>query len=156
MSLDESLVRNLYGDTFSYFGAARRIIAKHFSNSVKDLKTLKDLLRYNGFKKANNWNDPSFNSPNKAYSARVDLKSRFGWPNGGIDTKVVNSDLMSKMASVAISGPTIENNKNLPVFKFSWEPFQRKGVPVEFNFPYIYMAPQTIKDDSINDIYNFK
>ena len=120
---------------------------------VKDLKTLKDLLRQNGYLKENDWNDPSFNMPHKAFSARLDFK---GVPNGGIDTKVVNSELMKKMASVAISGPTTENNPNLSVFKFGNDMHRRNGVPTEFNFPYIYMNPQTIKDDDIDDIYNFE
>lgn len=86
----------------------------------------------------------------------MDLKKPYGVPNGGIDTKVINSELMEKKASIAISGPTTENNANLPVFKFGHDQFSKKGLPQEFNFPYIYMSPRTIKDDSISDVYKFK
>jgi len=152
LSLDENLIKNLYGNTFNYFGAQRRIIANHYSPYVKDLKTLKDLLRQNGYLKANNWNDPSFHKPSKAFSARLDF---LGIPNGGIDTKVINSELMDKKTSIAISGPTTENNPNLIPFKFYGDHHRRNGVPKEFNFPYIIMNSKTLKDNSINDKYEF-
>ena len=152
-SLDENLIRNLYGDSFSFKGAKRRIIANHYSSYVKDLKTLKDLLRHNGYKKRNNWNDPSFNQPSHAYSARLDFN---GIPNGGIDTKLINSELMHEKTSIAISGPTTENNPNLTPFKFdSSDTCRRNGVPKKFDFPYLIMNAETIKNDSINDKYIF-
>ncbi len=147
------MIRNLYGDAFNFKGSQRRIIANHYSPHVKDLKTLKDLLRHNGYKNQNNWNDPSFNQPEKAYSARLDFK---GIPNGGIDTKIINSELMDKKTSIAISGPTTENNPNLIPFKFTDRTYRRNGLPEEFNFPYLIMNAETLKDDSINDKYVFQ
>jgi hypothetical protein len=146
------LLRNLYGDSFSIKGSKRRLIANHYSPLVKDLKTLKDLLRQNGYKQENDWNDPSFDHPEKAYSARLDFN---GIPNGGIDTKVINSELMDKKTTIAISGPTKENNPNLTTFKFTNDHYRRNGVPEEFNFSYIKMNVETLKDDSINDKYEF-
>merc|ERR1712032_1333163 len=131
-SLNEALIKNLYGDSFSYFNSQRRIIAKHYQNYVTDLKTLKDLMRQNGFKKDSDWNDPSTRQPNKAFSARVDLRKFHPIPNGGIDTKVINFELMQSMSSIAQSGPTVENNPNLEVFdfkKWTFGNYERKGVP---------------------------
>lgn len=153
LSLDEALVKNLYGDTFSYGGASRRKIANHYNPHVNNLKTLKDLLRHNGFKLQNNWDDPSFERPNKAFSARLDF---LGYPNGGIDTKVINFEYMEKKTSIAISGPTTENNPNLTIYKFGNDLHKRSGVPEEFNFPYLKMNAKTIKDDSINDSFSFE
>lgn len=147
-------MKNLYGDTFLYKGADRRLIANHYAPEVKNLKTIKDLLRQNGFKKENSWNDPSFDKPNKGFSARYDLLPN-GFPNGGTDTKVINSELMDKKTSIAISGPTFENNPNLKPFKFVNDTHRRNGIPEEFNFPYFKMNSQTLRDDTINDKFTF-
>jgi len=131
----------------------------HFSSKVKDLKSLKDLLRYNGFNKQSFPGDPSNYNPAKGISARNDL---ILWrpKSGGIDTKVTNADFVFKMTSVAISGPTTENNHNLSVFDWKIaDPnhyIKREGVPERFDFPYILMNPKTICCDNNNDIYKFK
>jgi len=128
------------------------------ASKVKDLKSLKDVLRYNSFRKQSGFNDPSIIDPSKGISSRSDL-GMFRHLSGGIDTKVTNQDLVSKMTSIAISGPTTENNENLPVFDFTKiDPLKRilrDGVPEKFNFPYVLMNPKTICCDSVNDLYKF-
>lgn len=157
-TLDEALIKNLYGNTFSYRGSSRRRIVNHLAAKVKDLKTLKDVLRYNGFKKQSGFNDPSSLDPSKGISSRSDL-GIFGHLSGGIDTKVTNEDLVFKMTAIAVSGPTTENNQNLPVFDFnkvdSRKRISRDGVPEKFEFPYVLMSPKTICCDSESDLYNF-
>ena len=96
--------------------------------------------------------------PSKGISSRSDL-GPFEHLSGGIDTKVTNEELVLKMTAIAISGPTTENNKNLPVFDFNkvdnHKRIKREGVPQKFDFPYVLMSPKTICCDSQNDLYNF-
>lgn len=157
-SLDEALITNLYGNTFSYRGSARRRIVNHLAKKVTNLKSLKDVLRYNGFKKQTAFHDPSSFDPSKGISSRSDLGA-FGHLSGGVDTKVTNSDLVSKMTAIAVSGPTTENNENLPVFDFAkvdpHKRIKREGVPERFSFPYVLMNPKTICCENQNDLYNF-
>lgn len=98
------------------------------------------------------------NDPSKGISSRSDL-GPFAHLSGGIDTKVTNEELVLKMTAIAISGPTTENNENLPVFDFnkvdSHKRIKREGVPEKFDFPYVLMSPKTICCDSQNDLYNF-
>jgi len=124
---------------------------------VQDLESIKTALRWNGFKKASGFEDPSSKDPAKGISSRSDLSSLFNL-SGGIDTKVTNEDLVFKMSAVAISGPTTDNNENLT--SFDWKNFadkdlRRNGVPEKFDFPYLLVNPKTLCCDNKNDIYVF-
>lgn len=157
-SLNNALINNLYGETFLYKGAARRKIINHKADSVNNLNTLNDLLRYNGYKQKSGFDDPSSVDPSKGISARSDL-SWMSHLSGGIDTKVTNSELTLKMTAIAISGPTTNQNNNLSVFDWkqikSSSPIIREGVPERFDFPYLLTNPHTICCDNKNDIYHF-
>jgi hypothetical protein len=122
------------------------------------LKTIKGVLRWNGFRKASGFKDPSTKDPSKGISSRSDLSTLFNL-SGGVDTKVTNEDLVFKMSAIAISGPTTDNNDKLRVFDWKVaDPknlIQRTGVPEKFNFPYILVSPQTLCCDNKNDIYDF-
>lgn len=157
LDLHTALLTNLYHtDKFQYSGSSRRIIFNHFFDKVNDLKTLKDLLRYNGFQLNSDFtNDPSKDSPGEGISARNDLSSN-GY-SGGIDTKVCNSDLVKQLTAIAICGPTNENNPNLTTFEWpEGIEMKHKGVPQRFDFPYILMSPNNICCDNINDVYQFE
>jgi hypothetical protein len=155
-----NLIRELYGDIFSFDGSARGKIFKKLESSVNNLSTLRDVLRYNGFKLKNpNFkDDPSFSSPGSGISARFDLDEDVGGLSGGIDCKLTNNDLINKLSSVIISGPSNEKNPNLPIF--SWDGHNSKGIkhdrmPEKFDFNWILASPKNIKNNSIDDTYNF-
>ncbi len=115
-------------------------------------------MRWNGFRKASGFKDPSSKDPSKGISSRSDLSTLFNL-SGGVDTKVTNEELVFKMSAVAISGPTTDNNENLPVFNWKTaDPknlFKKVGVPEKFDFPYILISPKTLCCDNQNDIYVF-
>jgi hypothetical protein len=153
-NLNTKLLQNLYGERIAKASRAR--IFQHLQKDVVDLKSLKDLLRYNGYLLKKPW-DPSSIHPGEGISARYDL-SHGGLQNlsGGIDCKVTNHELVQELAAVAISGPTNENNENLKTF--NWKDAKnssiaKKGVPDEWDFPYLLMKPQTICCDNKNDEY---
>ena len=157
LNLDDALITNLYGKNFSYDGAQRGKIFLNLYKTVTDLKTLKDILRYNGFKNKSNFEDPSYNDPSHGISSRSDL-SIMANLSGGIDTKVTNFEMTMKMTAVAISGPTTDNNSNLPVFNWSSQDpdIKRVGVPESFNFPYILVSPKTICCENESDVFKFE
>jgi hypothetical protein len=89
-SLKLQLIKELYGDVFSSQGSQRRKIFKKLNTKVKDLKSFKDVLRYNGFKLNNTHfpDDPSKFYPGHAISARYDLETELNNLSGGLDCKV--------------------------------------------------------------------
>ncbi len=121
------------------------------------MKSLKDVLRYNGYGLHNFQNDPSSIFPGEAISARYDLnEGRFKSITGGIDCKITNSTFISEMTTIAINGPTTENNENLPVFKWGDHPFFKvDGLPREYNFDWVKINPNTLIKDDISDKYKF-
>jgi hypothetical protein len=156
--LNEAMVKHLYGTRFGYSGSNRAKIFKAMNEQVQDLNSLKDILRYNGYKLNNFPNDPSASNPGEGISARYDLESKtLNNLSGGIDCKVTNFELAKTLTSVAVSGPTNENNRNL--IPFDWtkinKNIKREGVPTKFNFPYILMSPATLCCDNTNDNYTF-
>lgn len=115
-------------------------IMKHFSDDVKDLESIKNLLRYNGHKQE---------FEGEAISPR-------GGSFGGTDTKVTNSELVKNVSAVAIAGPTMDN-PFLEPFEFtdSYHADLRLGVPNKFDFEYLLMSPANIWCDKNDDVYNF-
>jgi hypothetical protein len=78
--------------------------------------------------------------------------------SGGVDCKVVNSDLMSKLSSIIISGPTIDNNPNLTVFdwKNQSSKLKHRGLPDRYEFGWYLASPNHLKNNSLDDKYNFQ
>ena len=153
-----AMVKFLYGKKFGYRGSNRAKIINALQNNVVDIKSLKDLLRYNGYKLNNFKKDPSSKRPGESMSARYDLEdSHLKNLSGGIDCKVTNYELSQSLTSIAVSGPTNENNENLTTFDWGGQnDIKRVGVPQKFNFPYILMSPKTLCCDNKNDIYSYK
>ena len=153
-------VKNLYGDIFLYEGAERtKIFELLYTNKTNiTLKEFKNMLRYNGFK-LNVTDDPSNEEPSMGISSRyelVDHPKKKKYLTGGTDLKITNNELISQMTSIAINGPTNENNENLKTFKWSDytdSKVEHLGLPEEYNFPYIKMSPNDI--DNNEDIYTF-
>lgn len=129
-------------------GSERGIIFKNLHSKVKDSKTFKDLLMYNGYMN----NNPDFDDPsnkNAAYglSSRYDL-TELATPFGGTDFKMTNLKMIKEFQLVAHNGPTIENNNNLTVF--SWDEFDKSskdstshlGVPSKFAFKFYVEGAQ--------------
>ena len=136
----------------------RDIIMKHYKDDVKDLESLKNLLRHNGSIKedANFPDDPSKSSACESISPRCDWKG--GSLFGGTDTKVTNLDLVEKISAVAVAGPVW--NENDPSTLFVWPDKEntnfRLGVPNQFKFDYLLMSPENIWCDKKSDVYKFK
>ena len=158
--LDQALINHLYGGMFDYKGAARGKIFHQLQNKVKDLKSLKSILRYNGFNNDNPQfrDDPSKKNPGSGISARYDLARVFSNLSGGIDCKLTNFKFAMDMVAIAISGPTNEDNRNLKTF--DWKDYDslkilHDGVPQRFDFPWIYTSPNHLCCNN-NDIYRWE
>jgi len=86
------------------------------------------------------------NTPDHAISARSDLAKENASPNGGVDAKVADSCMVSKIAIDAICGPT-EDQKVFswtdPVsHKDLWPDTVHEGLPDSYNFPWVRMTPE--------------
>jgi hypothetical protein len=155
--LHTALLSKLY-DTkkFQSSGSSRKKIFNYFAEKVTDIKTLKDLLRYNGYNIDSEFkDDPSKDDPSDSISPRNDIFDHYF---GGIDTKVTNSEMVKEISAIAISGPTFENNPNLKPFEWSANEenqITRGGVPQKFDFPYILMSPKSICCDNTNDVFQW-
>ena len=154
------LIKELYGDIFTFKGAQRGKIFKRMEKGVKNFRNFKNVMRYNGYKLNLQYfqDDPSNNSPGHGISSRFDLEEReLNNLSGGIDCKLTNSELASKLTSVIQSGPTTENNENLPVF--DWNNFKDRdqrivGLPQKYDFSWILASPENIKFNR-KDNYEF-
>lgn len=138
-----------YGDWFTYDRTPRALMFLRDHNRVRDMDSMIKLMRYNDYK-----NDPLAHcnctppfSAENAISARSDLNLADGvYPfpslehraHGGIDMKLVNSTLMSKLEFVAVSGPTWEQQ---PPFRWSSSGFmdRHEGHPDVWAFePFVH------------------
>jgi hypothetical protein len=160
--LNLDLINSLYGDGFSRYRASRRLIFNKLQSGVKDLKSFKDVLRYNGFNIDNKDfpDDPSKTFPGESISARYDLvEGKHSRLSGGIDCKVTNHEMMQKLSTLAISGPTTDNNINLK--PFDWNDYKLKytsilGLPEKYDFKWLNVNKETLEDNNLTDVYIFK
>lgn len=136
-----------YGDWFTYDKTPRALIFKRNHTSVKDIRTMINLMRYNDFK-----HDPLSRcnctppySAENAVSARNDLNPKNGtYPfgtlghrsHGGTDMKVTTSKMAPDLYFLAVNGPTYDQQ---PVFRWSEQDFANDtphyGHPDAWKFP---------------------
>jgi hypothetical protein len=83
-------------------------------------------------------------SPGHEISARMDLSTSMPIPNGGIDAKIVNRCLVSKMQVQAISSPS---HGNMPAFQWQtpdgsemWSGYPHVGLPNLWNFDWVQIT----------------
>ena len=61
--------------------------------------------------------------------------------------------MIQTMNNYAMSGPTTSKNKYLPIFNWNSvrENISHRGVPEKFDFHWLNLNPENIKDDKLND-----
>ncbi|XP_050733452.1 putative phospholipase B-like 2 [Eriocheir sinensis] len=138
-----------YGDWFTYDKTPRALIFKRDHISVKNLKTMIKLMRYNNFQhdQLSRCNCTPPYSGENAISARNDLNPKNGtYPfgalghrsHGGTDMKVTNLKMASQLSFLAVNGPTYDQQ---PVFRWSEQDFANNtphyGHPDAWKFPVI-------------------
>lgn len=139
-----------YGSWFTYNHTARANIFRRNQTMVKDLESMKALMRYNNFQ-----HDPLSRcnctppySGENAISARSDLNPANGtYPfdalghraHGGIDCKVTSYALFSNFSVHAISGPTYDQQ---PVFQWSTSGlnYPHYGQPDRWEFDWVAIS----------------
>ncbi|KAL0992957.1 hypothetical protein UPYG_G00101460 [Umbra pygmaea] len=125
-----------YGEDFSYDLCPRAKIFRRDQAEVKDITSLKHIMRYNDYK-----NDPySKGDPCKSICCRNDLREKNPTPGGCYDTKVTDFHMAQMFRSEAVNGPTTQGA--LP--PFSWDKFNstaHQGLPGSYNFSFIMMQP---------------
>jgi hypothetical protein len=125
-----------HGPDFSYQLAPRAKIFRRDQSAVVDLRTMKELLRYNDYVH----DVYSDSDPWNTICSRGDLSTTSPSPNGCYDTKVSDYKMARSLKSEIINGPTTSHN--LPVF--SWRKFptiSRIGLPDTYNFTWVKTCP---------------
>ncbi|XP_047213488.1 phospholipase B-like 1 isoform X2 [Girardinichthys multiradiatus] len=126
-----------YGEDFSYDLCPRAKIFRRDQADVKDLDSLKHIMRFNDYKK-----DPySEGNPCKTICCRNDLKSEKPSPGGCYDTKVTDFNMAGDFVAEAVNGPTTQDG--LP--PFFWDKFSsisHQGLPRYYNFTFVRMQPR--------------
>ncbi|XP_017272018.1 phospholipase B-like 1 isoform X2 [Kryptolebias marmoratus] len=125
-----------YGNDFSYDLCPRAKIFRRDQANVKDLDSLKYIMRFNNYKK-----DPySEGNPCKTICCRNDLKAEKASPGGCYDTKVTDFHMAGDFVAEAVNGPTTQDG--LPPFQ--WDQFSsisHQGLPQYYNFTFVQMKP---------------
>lgn len=154
-SLHNALLKNIYGDLLSDYKASRR--GKQFQYlqpKIVNMKTMIEAIRYNGYKLNNFKGDSSNDNPSDAISARYDLDNNNHFI-GGVDSKLVNSELVSKMSTITINGPAdTRDNPNLKDYILNDNLSKLFGIKPEFKFPYLLISPESFDNKNINDKYD--
>uniref|UniRef100_A0A7N8XZN9 Phospholipase B-like n=1 Tax=Mastacembelus armatus TaxID=205130 RepID=A0A7N8XZN9_9TELE len=126
-----------YGEDFSYDLCPRAKIFRRDQASVKDLDSLKYIMRFNAYKK-----DPySKGDPCKSICCRNDLESKGPTPDGCYDTKVTDFQMATDFNAEAVNGPTTQDG----LWPFFWDKFgsiSHQGLPRFYNFTFIRMQPR--------------
>jgi len=132
-----------YGNSYSYSMCARAQIFRRDQSSVKDMETMKRIMRYNEWQ-----TDPlSLQDACRGISARCDLNppwvqnSLNGYVAfGGIDCKVTDNKMVKRLESSAVSGPTWDSQ---PPFAWThqWKDVPHHGQPDLFAFHFETMRP---------------
>uniref|UniRef100_A0A3Q1JAU7 Phospholipase B-like n=1 Tax=Anabas testudineus TaxID=64144 RepID=A0A3Q1JAU7_ANATE len=129
-----------YGDDFSYDLCPRAKIFRRDQADVRDLDSLKRMMRFNNYKK-----DPySQGDPCKSICCRGDLKSEGPTPDGCYDSKVTDFQMAGDLRAEAVNGPTTQNG----LWPFSWDKFgsiSHQGLPRFYNFTFVQMQPALFK-----------
>ena len=128
---------NVAGPDFSYQLAPRAKIFRRDAANVKDMASMKAIMRYNDFP-----NDKySGGSPWGAICSRGDLDPTMAAPDGCYDTKVSDLAMARDRRTLAINGPT--RGTGLGVFRWSdaFENVYHWGTPEVFNFTFVEMKP---------------
>lgn len=129
-----------FGEDFSYDLCPRAKIFRRDQATVKDLHSLKYIMRYNNYKK-----DPySMKDPCKSICCRNDLKSEKPRPGGCYDSKVTDFHMAADFKAEAVNGPTTQGG--LPFFR--WDKFDNVshvGLPRFYNFTFVPMEPVLFK-----------
>lgn len=129
-------MRERFGMEYSYDLCPRAKIFRRDQGSVRDLASLRRIMRYNEYQA-----DPySEGDACKTICCRGDLKKDRPVPGGCYDTKVTDFKLAQKFISEAVNGPTVQGG--LPAF--SWREFsetRHAGLPESYNFTFLTMQP---------------
>ncbi|XP_074553002.1 phospholipase B-like 1 [Halichoeres trimaculatus] len=125
-----------HGDAFSYDLCPRAKIFRRDQGNVKDLDSLKYIMRFNDYKK-----DPySKGNPCNTICCRGDLMAERASPDGCYDTKVTDFLMAEKFSAEALNGPTTQGG--LPPFTWgNFSSISHQGLPLYYNFTFIKMFP---------------
>jgi hypothetical protein len=129
-----------YGKTYSYYDNPRAILINHEIKNVRDMNDMKNLMQNNSnpFNKNNHMN---VISPRYDMVDNLDIRRT----SGGIDSKIVNLNLVKHGGVLAISGPSKQNG----IKPFDWRDYPdepHNGLPDVWDFEWNLFDENFIKN----------
>ncbi|KAJ8037242.1 Phospholipase B-like 1 [Holothuria leucospilota] len=131
----------MHGPDMSYQLAPRGKIFRRDQGSVKDMDTMKRIMRYNEY-----MTDPySEGDPLNSICGRGDLLGKDATTMGCDDTKVSDLAMADKMQSYAMNGPT-RFEGSLPPFSWTGQfaNYSHLGLPDVYEFDFVTMQPMDL------------
>lgn len=133
-------VEKTMGTQVTHDLAPRAEIFRRDEGKVVDVASLQHLMRYNDYQ-----HDPySKGNPMNTICSRSDLEKHPTYFGGCTDTKVTSYEMALQLATLAVNGPTYQDQPT-----FDWRNFPNAtaphfGQPVVFNFPFVTMSPSDV------------
>ncbi|XP_005096538.2 phospholipase B-like 1 [Aplysia californica] len=127
-----------HGIQYTYDLAPRASIFRRDQGKVKDMESMKAIMRYNDYK-----NDPySYGSPWGAICSRGDLVKGMTMPDGCYDTKVADLAMAKAFQADIINGPTLGND--FPPFSWTgkYANYSHAGLPLTYDFSFVRTQPR--------------
>jgi len=136
-----------YGNTYSYSECARAQIFHRDAEKVETIENMKRIMRYNEYQK-----DPlSLHDACRSISARCDLNTPWTANTlnsysafGAIDSKITDDQMVLRMESLAVSGPTWDSQSPF-AWTRQWLTVPHYGQPTVFAFGFTLMSPNVSK-----------
>ncbi|RUS71120.1 hypothetical protein EGW08_021125 [Elysia chlorotica] len=127
------------GNRMSYELSPRAKIFRRDQSKVRTLQDMKDLMRYNDYKR-----DPySEGDPTLSVCARGDRSTDTPQPQGCYDAKVASLGMARRNRADIVSGPTLGSGELPP---FSWtgkfSNYSHQGLPQTYNYTFISVQPR--------------
>ena len=129
----------LYGKTYSYTENPRARLIQFKIGQIKSVEDLKNLMQNNRDIMESNF----MNTLSPRYD--LSINREFKRPAGGIDSKIVNINLVQSGKVHAISGPSRQGNA--PAFDWKdWSQEPYYGLPQHWNFDWVVFDENFIKN----------
>lgn len=137
----QKAMRAAHGDAFSWTRCPRARVYARDHGSVSNLAGMKRIQRYNEWQ-----TDPlALQSASGQISSRADLNApstgHVYAPFGGIDCKITGKDLIGRLETEAVCGPTWTAQ---PIFHWSeaWKDYPSRELPRIYAFDFVRFRPQ--------------
>eukprot|EP00123_Amoebidium_parasiticum_P011864 comp20950_c0_seq1/m.28009 comp20950_c0_seq1/g.28009 ORF comp20950_c0_seq1/g.28009 comp20950_c0_seq1/m.28009 type:complete len:553 (-) comp20950_c0_seq1:50-1708(-) len=127
-----------HGVGFSYQMAPRATIFRRDAEKVETIEDMQRIMRYNRYKT----DSLSKGDPSASICSRYDLSTGMPIAVGCYDSKITNYDMFTRLAAIAVNGPTTGDDGSIPPFSWKNPAFAKaphRGMPDLYDFTFVPM-----------------